>query len=307
MIMKRIIFLLCLVATTTLSAQTFKERLKTHIETLASEEFNGRQTGTKWDTMAAEYVRDEFKKIDGFEFITENGLQEVTFETSRGEKRTIKSANVLGVVKATKKNTKGKYITIGAHFDHIGVTKDGQINYGADDNASGTAYIIELARRYAEKSDELNYDILFIAFTGEEMGLKGSRYYAENPILPLKDCKAMINFDMLGRMTKNGITVRGLGTSEEAVDILNSVENSDKLEIIWEFRGFGPTDYSSFYAKEVPAFSFSTRLHKDYHKPTDTPDKINYAGMLAADRYISQIIDKLLSKKVSVTYKNEYK
>lgn len=305
--MKRIIsLLLVVVSATTLTAQTLQERLKSHIEILASEQFKGRESGTEENIMAATYIRDEFKKIDGFEFITENGFQDVTFEVTRGGKRTINSVNVLGMVKATKTNTKGKYITIGAHFDHIGVTKDGLINYGADDNASGVAYIIELARRYAEKSDQLDYDILFIAFTGEEMGLKGSKYYAANPLLPLKDCKAMINFDMLGRMTKNGITVRGLGTSVEAVDILNSVRNMDKLEIAWEFRGFGPTDYSSFYAVEIPAFSFSTRLHADYHKPTDTADKINYDGMIAADRYISQIIDKLLSKKTKVTYKTEY-
>ncbi|MFI3263000.1 MAG: M28 family peptidase [Rikenellaceae bacterium] len=305
--MKKIITLLCFaVAATSLSAQSLEQRLKSHIEILASEEFKGRESGTAENIMAATYVRDEFAKIEGFEFLTENGFQDVTFEVTRGGKRTINSVNVVGMVKASKKNTKGKYITIGAHFDHIGVTDEGLVNYGADDNASGTAYIIELARRYAEKSDELDYDILFIAFTGEEMGLKGSRYYAENPLLPLKDCKAMINFDMLGRMTRNGITVRGLGTSIEAVYLFNSVENKDELEIVWEFRGKGPTDYSSFYAKEIPAFSFSTRLHKDYHLPTDTADKINYEGMLFADNYISQIIDKLLSKKVKMTYKVEY-
>lgn len=291
-----------------LTAQTLEQRLKQHIDTLSSAKFEGRKSGTKGDTLAAYYIRDEFRKITDLMLPVDDGLQNVAFTVeNKDKKQVINSFNVVGIVKAQKrKNIDGQYVIIGAHYDHIGVNKDGSINYGADDNASGVAYVIELARRYAAMKNDLRYDMIFVAFTGEEMGWIGSTFYTEHPIAPLDKCKAMINFDMLGRMTNNGITIRGLGGSKEGVELLNSLKNKDRLDIIWEFKGVGATDYASFYLKGVPAFSFSTRIHKDYHSPADTPNKINYKGMLAADRYISQFIEMVLSKNNKLTFKDVY-
>lgn len=214
--------------------------------------------------------------------------------------------NVVAKIEAPKKNNKdGKAVIIGAHYDHEGIKPyKGKmaIHPGADDNASGTSYVLDLARQISLRADELEQDVIFINFGGEERGLLGSAAYANNPLEPLENATLMINFDMLGRMRDKGITVRGLGTFKEAVSLMNSLENKDKLDIIWEFRGNGPTDYSSFYMlADVPALSFSTRLHSDYHLPMDSADKVNYEGVKMAADYIWQLVEK------SVFNDNSYK
>jgi Zn-dependent M28 family amino/carboxypeptidase len=146
--------------------------------------------------------------------------------------------------------------------------------------------------------------VIVVLFGGEEAGLIGSRYYANNPLRPIEEVKAMINFDMLGRMTANGITVRGLGSAEEALDLFGTFKNPDKIDLIFEMRGNGPTDYSSFYAKGIPAFSYSTRQHPDYHRHTDTVEKINYPGMEIARNYIWQMIEVLAFSGREVTFKD---
>lgn len=297
--------LLCL----PLFSQTLQNNLKKHIEHLASNALEGRLSGTKGDSLAAQYIKDQFSKINGIELLGDNGLQHFKFQRVVQKDSTpveFNTANVVAILKAEKKNNReGKHIIVGAHFDHEGM-KDGVIYPGADDNASGTAYLIELAKRYAKQRNSLKYDIVFIAFAAEEIGILGSSHYANNPLIPLKDAKAMINFDMLGRMNNKGLTIRGLGTSKQAVPVVNSLKNRDEIDLIWEFRGNGPTDYSSFYMQNIPSFSFSTRIHGDYHSPRDKADKINYEGILIADRYINQLIDAILNPKVKLNVKKVY-
>lgn len=290
-----LLFVISILAVCKIEAQISITNIKKHIDILASEEFGGRLPQTKGDTLAANYIKSQFKAIEGVTLLADNGLQNITF-TSR-EKEEINSFNVVAMIDSPNSD---QHIVIGAHYDHLGI-KNGELIPGADDNASGVGYIIELARHYAQQKEQLDYDIIFIAFSGEEMGLKGSNYYANNPIIPLKDCRAMINFDMLGRMINKGITIRGLGAAPESVPLFYSLENDDNLDIIWEFRTNGPTDYASFARKGVIAYSFSTRVHKDYHSPRDTPDKINYEGIEMASRYILQLLDKVLDKKLTKT------
>ena len=289
-------------------AQSKLSPYQKHIDTLASAYYEGRRAGTKGDTLAARYIAQQFANIEKIELLGNYGLQEVSYieKQSSGATKEVHTFNVVALLKApVRNNPKQNRIIIGAHYDHEGIKRfrgKKMLHPGADDNASGIAFLIELARELSQNQMDLRQDIIFIAFGAEERGLKGSAYYASHPLLPNEQVKAMVNFDMLGRMQNKGLTIRGLSTAEEAIDIFRALPNPDGLEIVWEMRGNGPTDYSSFYAVGIPAFSFSTRVHKDYHLPGDMPAKINYEGMEMAHRYIMPLINQLAFKKIKLTY-----
>ena len=195
-------------------------------------------------------------------------------------------------------------IIIGAHFDHLGYGEDGNsmlrdmktpmIHNGADDNASGTAALIELAR--ALKSSKVkNNNYLFIAFSGEELGLFGSKYFSDHPTIDLKKANYMINMDMVGRLNDSTkvITVGGYGTSPAWSSFYNSDLVSPKNNSFifkYDSSGSGPSDHTSFYRKDIPVLFFFTGLHSDYHKPTDDADKINYSGELKIIQHIEKLI-----------------
>lgn len=314
--MKKIlaISLFCFVSVV-LNAQTAENSpYKRHIDKLASEEFVGRKAATKGDTLAVNYIVSELQRIQGVKLLGDNGLQVVPFEEKvRGNADGLKipktTFNVAAMVEATETNNpSGEIVVIGAHYDHVGIKTvdgEGKVCYGADDNASGVAYLIELARKIVEERENLKRDVVFVFFGAEELGLIGSGYFANNPLVPAEKIKVMVNFDMLGRMNAKGLTVRGVGTAKEAVYMFAALPNPDKLELIWEMRGKGPTDYASFYRKGIPAFSFSTRTHKDYHTPADTPDKINYEGMDMADAYIMSFVKQLIFGAPVLTYQEQ--
>lgn len=262
------------------------------------------------DTVAAMYVVNQLATIDGLTLLGDNGLQVVSYrarvsrtDTTRVTKYTF---NVVGFIEAENPQYRNRTFIMGAHYDHMGirlVDSVMQIFNGADDNASGTAFIIESARDIARQRSRLKANVLVILFGGEEAGLVGSRFYADNPLRPLKEVKAMLNFDMVGRMAANGITVRGLGSAVEALELFGTFKNPEKIDLIFELRGNGPTDYSSFYAKGIPAFSYSTRHHDDYHRHTDTMDKINYQGMEMVRNYVWQIVEVLAFSERELTHK----
>ncbi|MFL5788769.1 MAG: M20/M25/M40 family metallo-hydrolase, partial [Flavisolibacter sp.] len=206
-------------------------------------------------------------------------------------------------------------IVLGAHFDHLGYGEDGnsrevqkknQIHNGADDNASGTAALIELARLLkASKLKQNNY--LFIAFSGEELGLYGSKYFTEHPTVDLNSVNYMINMDMVGRLSDSShiLTVGGYGTSPSWGQIYN-LSGKKKLytgglAFRFDSSGTGPSDYTSFYLKNIPVLFYFTGVHTDYHKPTDDADKINYTGEMNVIKHILSVIeteDKQKSKLV---------
>lgn len=207
-----------------------------------------------------------------------------------------KARNVIGYLDNKAPFT----IVIGAHFDHLGYGEDGNsmirtgdlgIHNGADDNASGTSAMIELAFLLKNsKAKQCNY--LFIAFSAEELGLNGSKYFVENPTISLNEVKYMINMDMVGRMNDSSktITVGGYGTSPSWKPMLDAVKKKD-FSIRIDSSGTGPSDHTSFYRKDIPVLFFFTGLHSDYHKPSDDADKINYVGMLKIIRFIQQMIE----------------
>jgi len=208
------------------------------------------------------------------------------------------SANVIGFLEGSDPALKNEVLVIGAHYDHLGYGGESSgslkpdtvaIHHGADDNASGTSGLLELAQAFSSRRNELKRSLLFISFTGEEEGLLGSEYYVKNPAIPLDRTVAMINMDMIGRLNNKKLIVYGTGTSRE-FDSLVTVHNVDSSFVLSLMKdGFGPSDQSSFYAKQIPVYFFFTDLHSDYHRPSDTWDKLNYVGMEKVVRFVEQV------------------
>lgn len=196
-----------------------------------------------------------------------------------------KTNNVIGLLKV---NDAPEHLVLGAHYDHLGYGGPGsgslapdrhEIHNGADDNASGTSTVIELARLLSEYRPLLKRNILVQAYSGEEMGLLGSAYYTKHPTLPLTDAVAMMNFDMVGRLKENALTVQGTGTSSLWEPMLQRLNADSVFHLKFVKDGFGPSDHSSFYSQNIPVLFFFTGLHDDYHRPADDADKINVDGM----------------------------
>lgn len=222
-----------------------------------------------------------------------NGFQiemQVDFKDS---KRT--GTNVVGYIDNGAANT----VVIGAHYDHLGLGEDHNslapgekaIHNGADDNASGTAALLELGRLLkASKLKNNNY--LLIAFSGEELGLFGSKYYTENSTIDITSVNYMVNMDMVGRLNNDkGLQIGGIGTSPSWTAILKSSLPSG-LKVSYDSSGTGPSDHTSFYRKDIPVLFFFTGTHTDYHKPSDDADKINYEGELTVLKTVYEIIEK---------------
>jgi len=197
-------------------------------------------------------------------------------------------------------------VVIGAHYDHLGYGEDSnglyrgperQIFNGADDNASGVAAIIELAR-LLKSSNLKGNNYLFIAFSGEELGLYGSKYFVEHPTIDLSRVNYMINLDMIGRLrdSTHALTVGGFGTSPTWAGILGNVQDKKFFQLNFDSSGVGPSDHTSFYRKDIPVLFFFTGLHADYHKPSDKPDKINYMGELEVLKYVYRVVEGLNKK-----------
>ena len=207
-----------------------------------------------------------------------------------------KSKNVVGYLDNNAQFT----IVVGAHYDHLGYGEDGNsmirggealIHNGADDNASGTSAMIELAFQLkGNKAKHYNY--LFIGFSAEELGLNGSKYFVENPTISLNTVNYMINMDMVGRMNDSTktITIGGYGTSPSWQNMIAAVKKKS-FNVKFDSSGTGPSDHTSFYRKDIPVLFFFTGLHTDYHKPSDDADKINYVGIAQIIRFIQEMIE----------------
>ncbi|MCB2206445.1 M28 family peptidase [bacterium] len=211
-----------------------------------------------------------------------------------------KTRNVLAFLPGTDDALKDKVFVVGAHYDHLGWGQEGslyrgtepQIHNGADDNASGTAGVLELAEYF--KAHPTEHSLLFMTFSGEEMGLLGSAHFADAPTIPLEHIQAMFNLDMVGRLEKDTrrLNVQGIGTSpvwKEMVEEENDDENFD-LALIQD--GQGSSDHSSFYAKNIPVLFFFTGLHTDYHRPTDDADRVNYVGETEVVNYVRELVER---------------
>lgn len=305
-----IVFVLALLTACKTEPKVAENNIKADVEYLADDKLEGRQTGTEGEALAANYLVKRFSEIGLSEKGTEGYLQPFSFkpktdphkevEFSKNSDSTITGNNVIGFIN----NNAATTIVIGAHYDHLGYGGEGSlyrgedkaIHNGADDNASGVAVMLNLASRLklkndnAEVKDSNNY--LFMAFSGEEMGLLGSNYFSKNPTIDAESINYMINMDMVGRLKADStLAVYGTGTSPIFKQTLKA--NNDKFKLIENESGVGPSDHTSFYLIDVPVLHFFTGQHEDYHKPGDDSEKLNYEGMNLISDYIFEIISDL--------------
>lgn len=232
-------------------------------------------------------------------------------------RKEVPAYNVVGVLEGSDPVAKKEVIVIGAHYDHLGrggsgslAQRSGEIHHGADDNASGTAGMLELARLLTSQRPRPKRTIVFIGFGGEEEGLLGSNYYVNHPFTPLTNTVAMINMDMIGRMKDRKLVIGGVGTAKEWRDIIakGTADSNRSFSLTLNDDGYGPSDHSSFYGKQVPVLFFWTGTHTDYHKPSDTFDKINYtdeARILDLVAYIVRDVDSTEKRLTYTTAKTE--
>ena len=285
------------------SQQTNQESFKKDVEYLASEKLEGRFPGTNGEQLAATYIAEKFEKF-GLTKLTDSYFQSFNFTLPSSPHEEVKfnqdtdtkinAKNIIAFIDNKKKNT----VIIGAHYDHIGYGGQysldrgiNEIHNGADDNASGTAMLLSLAKQLNNKNDlENNY--LFIAFSAEELGLIGSRYFVNSDVFKKESINFMINLDMVGRLNaEKELSIFGVGTSSIFKQVVNSMNNNFKLKIIED--GTGPSDHTSFYNKDIPVLFFHTGSHENYHRPSDDVNLINYKGMSEISNYIIDIIDEL--------------
>jgi len=285
------------------SQESNKESIKKDIEYLASEELEGRFPGTNGEDLAANYIAEKFEKF-GLTKLTGSYFQDFNFTLPSSPHEEVKfneetnskidAKNIIAFIDNNKKNT----VIIGAHYDHIGYGGQysldrgvNEIHNGADDNASGTAMLISLAKQLKNRND-LKNNYLFIAFSAEELGLIGSRYFVNSEIFDSESINFMINLDMVGRLNEEReLSIYGVGTSSIFKQVVNSLNNNFKLKIIND--GTGPSDHTSFYNKDIPVLFFNTGSHENYHRPSDDVDLINYEGISEISNYVIDIIDEL--------------
>lgn len=279
--------------------------LRQDIGYLASDQLKGRGTATKNERKAAKYLVKQFKKA-GLQPKGDDGgwYHGFSFKKSSDPHGNVasnapqlRSRNVVAFLDNGAPYT----IVIGAHYDHLGLGEDhnsldanpvGKIHNGADDNASGTAGVLELARYFSQNGVKEKHNFLFLCFSGEELGLVGSKRFTESPTIDLSTVSFMINMDMIGRLNdEKTLVVGGVGTAPDFVPLLNNTRTD--LKIKQDSAGIGPSDHTSFYLKNIPVLFFFTGQHSDYHKPSDDVEKVNFAGEKAVLELAIELISAL--------------
>jgi hypothetical protein len=253
---------------------------------------------------AAKEKIDREERPDSMALSGLNVKLHVTLEPIHGQ-----AENVIGIIPGSDPVLKNENIVIGAHYDHLGFgyygSRDsslaGQIHHGADDNASGTAVLLQVAQQLARSNPKPARTIVIAAFSGEEVGLLGSRHFVEHPPFPLSTTKAMLNLDMVGRLRDNRLTVFGTRSARELSGIINDAARPLGLEIIESDR-VGRSDHMSFYNKKIPSLHFFTGTHPDYHHPSDTWDKLNTEGMARISDLVTATAQKLADTRDAMVF-----
>lgn len=288
------------------SPEEVRAQMVIDVNRLTSPEMAGRETGTPGEWAAAQYLDSSFRALSlrprgdslafqVFTFMphppmqvheTEDGISQMGMalvQESRG-------VNVLFEAPAAT----GKWGVIAAHYDHLGMGQEGSLHRGdsavhpgADDNASGVAVLLALAQDLTDSP--VKHPLLFAAFSGEEKGLMGSNFFCEEPTVRLDSIRYMINLDMVGRMKGDTLAVFGTGTTPRWQVLLDSC-NTEGLILVPSADGMGPSDHTSFYLENIPVLHFFTGQHVDYHKPSDTGEKLNYEGMLKVHRFVERLV-----------------
>lgn len=267
------------------------EELKEDTYHIASDEFEGRMSGSLANNRAAEWIKAELEEL---------GLKTEyqQFSTRRGS-----TNNIFGWIEGTDPNLKDEIVVIGGHMDHIGKDRRGQIYNGADDNASGTVAVLEIAEAFAMIRDEMKRTVVFQLYSGEELGLIGSKHYCSNPTFPrdnptMRNHVFMLNLDMIGTLGSGQYLV-AFGGDDRSGDISKIIsELSGKYSCVRtvtsQGRGSG-SDHASFANKGIPVVFLHTGLHSRYHKSTDDPNTLNYEGMEEITRYACELAYRVVT------------
>jgi aminopeptidase YwaD len=234
-------------------------------------------------------------------------------------KKPAEASNVIGILPGVDPQLKNEAIIVGAHYDHLGhggtsslAPNSTEIHHGADDNASGVSAMLEIARQAVARKNNKR-TLIFMAFSGEEEGLIGSKFYVNNPVFPIENTVAMINLDMVGRLKDDKLSVGGMGTASEWNELVkrrneiyfdndNGYGVGKKFNLQLNDDGYGPSDHSSFYGKKIPVLFLFTGSHEDYHKPSDTADKINYEGVTSIVYFVSDLLKNIDQTAQKPTY-----
>jgi hypothetical protein len=217
--------------------------------------------------------------------------------------------NLVGILPGSDPDHRDETILVGAHYDHLGHGGAGSlapdsdaIHNGADDNASGVTAMLEIAESLSAAPDSLRRTVVFAAFTGEEMGLLGSTHYVEHASVPLATTRAMVNIDMIGRGQDRQILVGGVGTSPGFQRLVEEEAEAVSLVPVFIESGYGPSDHTPFYSKEMPVLFFFTQPHEDYHRPTDDWQKVDYDYLGGATRLVGQVVARLASEETEIPF-----
>ena len=221
-------------------------------------------------------------------------------------------SNVIGVIPGNDPKLKKEYIVLGAHFDHLGYGGEGSgslapdsklIHNGADDNSSGTAAILELSSKLSKNRNLLKRSVVVMGYNAEEEGLLGSKFFVNNPTIDLSSVAAMINLDMIGRMSNQTVTIGGTGTSNLFESMLKETNKSHNLKLAMSPEGFGPSDHASFYVNDIPVLFFFTGTHTDYHKPSDDWQGINIEGQKKITDFVYDLTMSLSRRSEKPVFK----
>ncbi len=282
----------CAPPASTPAPQRIEPMIRADVEYLADDRLEGRGTGTAGNDTAAAYIARRYARLALVDPVGGDLPYRQRFEARcaadahAGRTEGRPTSNVVAVAPGSDPALRGQYVVIGAHFDHLGRSTEGAldphagdaIRNGADDNASGTAAVLELARRFAERPARRS--VAFVAFSAEEMGLLGAEHFVANAPFATDSVQAMLNFDMVGRLRDDRLIVLGTGTAAEMPAILAAANaGRDSLRLSMVPDGYGRSDHSAFYARGIPVLHFFTDLHDDYHRATDDADRIDHDGI----------------------------
>lgn len=284
----------------------------------------GAISGPEDSGIAMLHVKNEV--VDGWLKAADTSLKDLQAKLDEGDAQSFALPEALNISfdidiereKATLHNVVGylpgksdEYVIVGAHYDHLGLgdqsslapSKIGTPHLGADDNASGTAALIELARVFSARRNSLDRGVLFLAFSGEEIGLLGSAYWVENPTRPTENAVAMLNMDMVGRISNSKLYVGGTGTGSTFKDLLGNLKDTHPFELSFSESGYTASDHTSFLPKKIPVLFFFSGLHGDYHKPSDSWDKINAEQAAGVVDFVGQVAAELIGTDHPPAYK----
>ncbi len=264
------------------------------VRVLADDALRGRMAGSEGERCAGDYIAARFQAL-GLEPAGVDGyFQEVPLASVLNPHAPGGTGrNVVALLPGSDPALRDQYVIIGAHYDHLG---SGGINSlapgvedvhnGADDNASGVAALLDVAARLTREPPARS--VLFLAFTGEESGLLGSAFWTGHATRPLEDAVAMLNMDMVGRLEDGPLIVYGTGTATEWEPLLDELGRALDVEMSYQPEGYGPSDHTSFYTRDVPVLHFFTNTHEDYHRPSDDWEKIDVAGLQTVSTLVAR-------------------